>query len=145
MITLQNELVKGTAGNPANVSSAPNPSQNPRNPQSRTLLSSNFPNPLQNGTRAANLLGRSVLSAGDKLRDLIIPDALAAAVSPSAWIPGMGGRKNEIDTDGGKKVERLRAELDNMLACNCPLCEGVIVGLDRPFVKEGEVDTTWTL
>ncbi|PBL01206.1 hypothetical protein ARMGADRAFT_1007238 [Armillaria gallica] len=146
MITLQNELVKGAAGNPANVSSAPNPSQNnPRNPQSRTLLSSNFPNPLQNGTRAANLLGRSVLSAGDKLRDLIVPDALAAAVSPSAWIPGMGGRKNEIDTDGGKKVERLRAELDNMLACNCPLCEGVIVGLDRPFVKEGEVDTTWTL
>lgn len=113
----------------------------------RTLLSANFGNPLQNSARAANLLGRNIISAGDKLRDLIVPDALAAVVSaPTNWIPGMGGsRRLGIQRDGGKKAEKLRAELDELLASNCPLCESVVVGLDKPFVNEGEVDTTWAL
>jgi len=117
----------------------------------RTLLSANFGNlgnPLQNGTRAANLLGRNILSAGDRLRDLIVPDALAAVVSAPAWIPGIGiggGKKSGTEKDGGKQVDKLRAELDDVLASSCPLCESVVIGLDKPFVKEGEVDTTWTL
>lgn len=113
----------------------------------RTLLSANFvTNPLQNGTRAANLLGRNLLSAGDKIRDLIVPDALAALVSAPTWIPGIGGgRRNGNDIDGGKKAEKFRAELDDVLASSCPLCESVVVGLDKSFVAEGEVDTTWTL
>lgn len=115
----------------------------------RTLLSANFAtlaNPLQNGTRAANSLGRGILSAGDRLRDLIVPDALAAVVSaPVAWIPGMGGRKQGTEKDAGQKTEKLRAELDDMLAGSCPLCESVVAGLDKPFIKEGEVDTTWEL
>lgn len=100
-----------------------------------------------NGARAANLLGRSVISAGDRLRDLIIPDALAAVVSAPGWIPGIGGggQRNGIEKDGGQKAEKLRAELDAVLSSSCPLCESVVVGLDKPFVKEGEVDTSWTL
>jgi vacuolar protein sorting-associated protein 18 len=117
----------------------------------RTLLSANFANlanPLQNGTRAANSLGRNILSAGDRLRDLIIPDALASVVSAPTWIPGMGaggGRRAGNERDGQKKAETLRAELDDVLASNCPLCENVVAGLDKPFVKEGELDTSWTL
>jgi hypothetical protein len=56
-----------------------------------------------------------------------------------------GGRKNGTEKDGGKKVEKLRVELDDILASNCPLCESVVAGLDKPFVKDGEVDTTWAL
>jgi hypothetical protein len=116
----------------------------------RTLLSANFTNlanPLIDGTRAAGSLGRNILSAGDKLRDLIVPDALASVVSaPVGWIPGIGGgRKAGTEKDGGKKAEKLRAELDDVLASNCPLCESVLAGLDKPFVKEGEVDTSWAL
>ncbi|KAJ4484856.1 Pep3/Vps18/deep orange family-domain-containing protein [Lentinula edodes] len=153
ILALQTELMKG-AGTPiisANITSpAPvNPAVQPQSRQphtQRTLLSANFTNPLQNGTRAANLLGRNLLSAGDKIRDLIVPDALAALVSAPTWIPGIGGgRRNGNDTDGGKKVEKLRAELDDLLASNCPLCESVVVGLDKPFIAEGELDTTWTL
>lgn len=120
------------------------------NPQ-RTLLSANFTalaNPLQNGSRAANSLGRNILSAGDRLRDLIVPDALASIVSAPAWIPSIGigsGRSNGAETDGGKKTEKLRAELDDVLASSCPLCDSVVAGLDKPFVKEGEVDTTWAV
>jgi hypothetical protein len=43
------------------------------------------------------------------------------------------------------KAEKLRAEILDLLTSNCPLCESVIAGLDKPFVKDGEVDTTWTL
>jgi vacuolar protein sorting-associated protein 18 len=153
ILTLQTELMKGNPGpiTAGKITSPVSGVSQGRQPQSqRTLLSSNFTalaNPLHNGTRAANVLGRNLLSAGDRLRDLIIPDALAAVVSaPAGWIPGIGtGRRSGVEADNGQKVEKLRAELDEVLASSCPLCESVIVGLDRPFVKEGEVDTTWTL
>ena len=118
----------------------------------RTLLSTNFGpivNPLQNGAKAANMIGRGVISAGDRLRDLIVPDALAALVTaPTQWIPGMGGGGKTVshhDKLGSAKAEKIRAELDDLLTSNCPLCESVIVGLDKPFVKEGEVESSWTL
>ncbi|TFK36843.1 DigA protein [Crucibulum laeve] len=158
IITLQNELMKGDAPGKGQLTGAGigKPSLIVSNPVSvrqpatqRTLLSTNFgtiTNPLQNGARAANLLGRSVISAGDRLRDLIVPDALAAVVSAPGWIPGIGGgRKPGTEKDGSHKLEKLRAELDDVLSSSCPLCESVIVGLDKPFVQEGEVDTSWTL
>jgi vacuolar protein sorting-associated protein 18 len=121
----------------------------------RTLLSSNFGpivnpivNPLQNGVQAATLIGRGVVSAGDRLRDLIVPDALAQLVSAPTWIPGMGGagaKPTVHEKLGGARAEKLRAELDDLLASNCPLCESVVVGLDKPFIKEDEVDTSWAL
>ena len=105
----------------------------------------NLANPLIDGTRAAGSLGRNVLNAGDRLRDLIVPDALATIVSaPVGWIPGIG-KKSGADKDGSNKIEKLRAELEDVLASNCPLCESVVAGLDKPFVKEGELDTTWAL
>lgn len=142
------ELVKGAQGqlDIANPTPVGAPTHQRRAPVSqRTLLSANF-STLANPIQSANSLGRNILSAGDRLRDLIIPDALASAVSAPAWIPGMGGgRKNGTEKDGGKKVEKLRVELDDILASNCPLCESVVAGLDKPFVKDGEVDTTWAL
>ncbi|KAK7468755.1 tethering complex subunit [Stygiomarasmius scandens] len=148
ILALQNELVKT---NPNPISGVSNPSKIVRQPQTqRTLLSSNFTAPLQNGTRAVNLVGRNILSAGlsagDRIRDLIIPDTLAAVVSAPTWIPGIGGgRRIEADANKEKKTEKLRAELEEVLASSCPLCESVVVGLDKPFVKEGEVDSSWAL
>lgn len=144
---MQNELLKDASKSHLNkppliVSSSAN-----RQPTAqRALLSTNFGNPLQNGARAANLLGRSVISAGDRLRDLIVPDALAALVTAPNWLPGMGGNRPTGDEKvGDKKLETLRAELDDVLSGSCPLCESVVVGLDKPFVKEGEGGTSWTL
>jgi len=139
ILALQSELVKDTSQG-----------QVPRQAPARALLSANFvniPSPLPNGARAAkaaNLLGRNIISAGDRLRDLIVPDALAAIVSAPTWMPGVGPRGQGAGADGNK-LEKLRAELDDVLASNCPLCESVVAGLDRPFVKEGEVDTSWAL
>jgi hypothetical protein len=147
IITLQTELVKG--GQITNLDNAVSVTPNGHSRQAtqqRTLLSASFGSPIQNGTKAANLLGRNLLSAGDRLRDLIVPDALASVVSAPGWIPGMGGaRKAGADKDFEKKGEKLRAELDDVLASSCPLCESVVAGLDKPFVKPGELDTSWAL
>ena len=101
------------------------------------------------GARGANALGRNILSAGDRLRDLIIPDALANLVTaPAGWIPGIGiggGAKRDAGEKDAEKVERTRRELEDVLAANCPLCESVVSGLDKPFVQAGEVDASWDL
>ena len=153
IVLLQTELVKDTMKNShgsvdhASLTSQMTPAGTVAQ---RTLLSANFTNlanPLIDGTRAAGSLGRNILSAGDKLRDLIVPDALATVVSaPVGWIPGIGGsRKVGSEKDGRVKADKLRDELDDVLANSCPLCESVVAGLDKPFIKEGELDTTWAL
>jgi len=55
-----------------------------------------------------------------------------------------GGEKGEKD-DVMQRAERAREELDDLLAGSCPLCENLIVGLDRSFVKEGEEDSSWQI
>jgi len=149
IIALQTQLVKDGALKKPSINS--NDIGQPQPASQRALLSANFgpiANPLQNGAKAANLIGRGVLSAGDRLRDLIVPDALAALVTaPTAWIPGMGGATKPTIQDklGDARAEKVRAELDDLLASSCPLCESVVVGLDKPFVGEGEVDSSWAL
>lgn len=137
-MALQTQLMKGQQ-TPADRA----PSRQPTT--QRTLLSANFGVP--NGARTATALGRNILSAGDRLRDLIIPDALAAVVTaPVAWIPGIGGgNEKKSRQDGEKKIERMRKELEDVLAGSCPLCENVVASLDKPFIKNGEVDTSWAL
>ncbi|KIO30783.1 hypothetical protein M407DRAFT_14242 [Tulasnella calospora MUT 4182] len=53
--------------------------------------------------------------------------------------------QNNLKTDAEAKAEKIRDELDDMLASSCPLCEGVVVGLDKPFIAPGEVDDSWAL
>ncbi|KAG5718797.1 Vacuolar protein sorting-associated protein 18 like protein [Termitomyces sp. T112] len=149
IITLQNKLTASKTTSNTQSIVLPSQSSGPNPYQARALLSANFgtsPNPLQNGAKAANLLGRGVLTAGDRLRDLIVPDALTALITTPAWMPGMGGSQRPVTgVDSSEKTEKLRAELEDVLASSCPLCESVVAGLDVPFVKDGEVDTTWAL
>ena len=122
--------------------------------QQRALLSSNFGS--GNGTAAAAAgvtagsrgLGRGILSAGDRLRDLISPDARAGLVTaPAGWIPGIGGggAKRDVGEKDAEKAERVRRELEDVLAAQCPMCESVVAGLDKPFVQPSEVDASWDL
>ncbi|KAH9837059.1 Pep3/Vps18/deep orange family-domain-containing protein [Rhodofomes roseus] len=148
IVNLQTELMKLTQKGALDRTNSMNPSTAPRQPTSqRTLLSANF-GVGQNGTRGAASLGRNLLSAGDRLRDLIIPDALASVVTaPAGWIPGIGtGATKRVGGEkDAAKIERMRKELEDVLAASCPLCESVVAGLDRPFVQLGEVDSSWTL
>ncbi|KAI0639720.1 Pep3/Vps18/deep orange family-domain-containing protein [Trametes polyzona] len=160
ILVLQTELMKSSHTTGIDRASIANPSLIPaapggRHPGSqRTLLSANFgaqaPGAGTGPRSGANAFGRSVLSAGDRLRDLIVPDALANLVTaPAGWIPGIGlgggGAKREAGEKDAEKAERMRRELEDVLAANCPMCESVVAGLDKPFVQPGEVDATWDL
>jgi len=65
------------------------------------------------------------------------------------WGTGGGGaNKRNVEGPTGRdaeKVEKLREELDELLASSCPLCESVVAGLDKPFIADGEVDDSWQL
>jgi hypothetical protein len=82
------------------------------------------------------------------LRELIIPDALAQAVSVVGAGVGVGGKKGKTSRveDGladSPRGEEARKELDELVAGVCPLCEGAVVGIDRPFVVDGEDVGEW--
>ncbi|KAF8741427.1 Pep3/Vps18/deep orange family, partial [Rhizoctonia solani] len=170
IVALQTELVKLASSQQTNgqpVISAPVAPVPPSTPQAsrastqaqRTLLSATFATGGVNGslTRALNPLtaaatmGSVMVTASDKLRDLIVPDALATAVG--VWgdrgkaIGGAIGINHNHANEGetGSRIESLRAELDNVLAGSCPLCDSVVSGIDKPFIKEGEIDTSWTI
>lgn len=116
----------------------------------RTLLSQQFPGsgagtPRRQGSVSATdfLLGavpgrRTLVAAGDRLRELIVPDALAQAVTG-------GGRRKRRDPNEEARMEQARAELDALVAACCPLCEGAVAAIDRPFVKEGEDVSDWAV
>lgn len=115
------------------------------------------------------MTGRNkLLAAGDKLREMIVPDVLAQAVtavgsvplpgipgipgiSGISGIPGMGGgggsrkatARRERDRTEEARMETARNELDELVAAVCPLCEGCVVGLDRGFIKEEEDVGDW--
>ena len=133
-------------------------------PPGRTLLSSSFSasgtatplkgdgskNPreaITSGSAATDLLfgvaGRNrLIAAGDRLRELIIPDALAQAVSVGVGGGKKSKSKKEKDTDE-TRADAVRQELDDLVAGVCPLCEGAVAGLDKPFVADGEDMGDW--
>ncbi|KZT55917.1 hypothetical protein CALCODRAFT_497967 [Calocera cornea HHB12733] len=155
ILALQNQLVQLTQAR----SALPTPGVPGVNgPAQRALLSAAFnPQNLNLGqvSKLANPLvlgsaGRKLLTtAGEGLRDLIVPESLASAIG--AWGGSGAGRRRRIEDAEGtqgeeeKKVERLREELDDLIAAECPLCEGVVAGVDKPFVEPGEVDESWAL
>ncbi|KAI0756694.1 Pep3/Vps18/deep orange family-domain-containing protein [Daedaleopsis nitida] len=153
ILALQTELMKTSQTTAIDRTAIATPSliaaHPARNPSTqRTLLSSNFV-AAATATRGANAFGRNILSAGDRLRDLIIPDALANLVTaPVGWIPGVGfggGTKRDASEKDAEKVEQIRRELEDLLAASCPMCESVVAGIDKPFVQPGEVDGSWDL
>jgi hypothetical protein len=92
-----------------------------------------------------------LLAAGDRLRELIIPDALAQAVSVVGAGVGVGsGKRSKALREGGGAVDEARAaearkELDELVAGVCPLCEGSVAGIDKPFISEGEDVGDWAV
>ncbi|WAQ83477.1 hypothetical protein PtA15_3A848 [Puccinia triticina] len=41
---------------------------------------------------------------------------------------------------GATEIQKLKNELDSLVASCCPLCAGAINAIDRPFVQEGELE-----
>ncbi|GJJ08739.1 hypothetical protein Clacol_002958 [Clathrus columnatus] len=138
ILALQNEIIRNSTKGRAQVNGQRQATSN--TPQ-RALLSANFNSP-QGALSSIPGIGltRNLVAAGTQLRDLIIPESVASVVG--AW----GGNKQ--DTMEGldrEKIEKMREELDELLASSCPLCDSVISGLDKPFIRDGEIDDSWKL
>lgn len=154
---LQAELVQASGvNNPIAPPGQPQPI-----PRQRTLLSAQFgqqangrinslystallTNPLLLAAPLAPAaIGRNVVAAANQLKDLIIPDALANAIA-LPFQPWTGGDSKKNEKGEVRKAEKIREELDELLASSCPLCESVVAGLDKLFIGEDEVDS-WQL
>ena len=140
LLALQTELMKSMPEANAGQMRTPNSSQFIPQGQVRSQ------------TGGTNALGWNLLSAGDKLRDLIVPESLASVVSSGVWSTGLdkvgitwGGSSKPPQGDRSRQAEKAREELDDLLVSACPLCESVVVGLDKPFVREDEDDPTWRI
>ncbi|KIJ45146.1 hypothetical protein M422DRAFT_251339 [Sphaerobolus stellatus SS14] len=148
ILALQTELMRSNSLKDKNITGPQRQLPSTPTPQ-RTLLSANFTataNGRTNGGVPGSGLTRNLVAAGDRLRDLIIPESLANVVGGVVW--GAGGNKKNVEGVQGRdaeKVEKMRDELDELLASSCPLCESVVAGLDKPFIAEGEVDDSWQL
>lgn len=112
---------------------------------------------------AARLAAASVQGL-DQVRKLIIPDALVgliggelisgakAGLKSVTPLIGSGGRQSVVGggssgqgkdrgVNGGgvaEDLEKLRQELDDLLASRCVFCDLALDALDKPFVAEGE-------
>jgi hypothetical protein len=146
---LQEELVsKPDSSNQRALLSSSFPSGSGGNTPNRKPKSTSTAIPATGSTATDLLLGvtgrNKLLAAGDKLRERIIPDVLAQAVSVVGQGVGVGGptinkkSKREVNGNSEEKTARAKAELDKIVAAVCPLCEGSVVGLDKPFVAESE-------
>lgn len=103
---------------------------------------------------APAVAGRNVIvAAGAGLRDLIVPESLASAITSNLslnlnlvpWGGANDGKDAKSIERASERAEKLKAELDDLLAAACPLCESLVIGLDKPFVLSGEADNSWDL
>lgn len=125
------------------------------------LFPTNLGNGLIKAAVAPAVVGRNMFTAaagaGAGLRDLIIPESLATAITSNIKLTNIvpwGGNDSGLANDLHdfrtaerlrERAEKVKEELDEILASGCPLCESVVVGLDKPFVAPGEVDHSWDL
>lgn len=99
------------------------------------------------GLVSGRKLAQASVQGLDQLRKLVIPDALVTVVG--GGIMGAVGRDNrveaakqssrEVSQTGRKtKQDRMREELDDLLASRCVYCDTAVTSLDRPFLAGNE-------
>ncbi|KAJ9114050.1 hypothetical protein QFC22_005870 [Naganishia vaughanmartiniae] len=154
IIYLQNEIIR--LSKPFKQALAPTPrgllstTNNASSSNDTISITSRVDPPTQENL----LLGgpKRLLAAGDRLRELIVPDVLASAISVigsgGASSDGMSSKKKgltAVDPRDQNKVEKLRGELDDLVAAGCPLCEGSVTTIDKPFVTARDDDGSWEI
>ena len=105
--------------------------------------------PAQAGVQSLAVAGPGL----DQIRRMIVPDALVSvigdgllgAVRPSRFSFMANGRSKadaatatQAEAPPDPRIEKLRLELEDIIARSCPLCELSIASLDRPFVGDDE-------
>jgi hypothetical protein len=102
------------------------------------------------GLVSGRKLAQASVQGLDQLRKLVIPDALVTVIGggimgavgrDAAGTPAqtaVGAKREPTNSTTRSKEERMRQELDDLLASSCVYCETAVVSLDRPFLADGE-------
>lgn len=99
------------------------------------------------GLVSGRRLAQASVQGLDQLRKLVIPDALVTVIG--GGIMGAVGRDSRVEVakqqsreanGSGRKTkqERMREELDDLLASRCVYCDTAVSSLDRPFLADNE-------
>jgi len=92
---------------------------------------------------AAGSFGRGVLSAGDKLREMIVPESLANLAG--GWSGSNARDKQRLSKSQLSTQKRLQEELDEIIASSCPLCDGLVNDLEKEYVQLAGDVASWRL
>lgn len=142
ILDLQSQLSRDALNRADNVPSKSQFDSNFIEPGTRAKLAAALAGPAVAGVQSLAVAGQGL----DQLRKLVIPDALVSVIGGT--ILGASGRdrvQNPKDAPvgsivslKGNRMDRLKAELDDILATSCVLCSLSVDSLDLPFVAEGE-------
>jgi len=146
ILHLQTSLIHLSSTVPTDLSAMLTPALVPVRHSRRTLLSMDPDTALHKQPKLTGSFGQNILAARDKLRDLVLPEPLATLATTSIWPTGLdkvslgllGGSKAEVPA----KEEEARGEnaqrvLDTLLTASCPLCESLVVRVDKQFERGG--------
>ena len=96
------------------------------------------------GLVSGKKLAQASVQGLDQLRKLVLPDALVTVIGGGiSGALGVGdtgaAQRRESSTAAQRsREEKMREELDRLLASSCVYCDTAIGSLDRPFVADGE-------
>ena len=138
MVSLQLELLQGQSDALKDGLDPKGPS-NSKNAQK--LLSAAFtPEGL---VGAAGSFGRGVLSAGDRLREMIVPESLANLAG--GWSGSAARDKRHFSKKQLSVQSRLQEELDEIIASSCPLCDSLVNDLEKEYARLPTDIESWKL
>jgi hypothetical protein len=140
MVSLQLELVQGH-GNESKIGAESLDPQHPKNPQN--LLTAAFNPDGFSVVGAAGSFGRGVLSAGDRLREMIVPESLANLAG--GWSGSATRGKQRLSKQQLSVHTRLQEELDDIIASSCPLCDSLVNDLEKDYVQLPSDVESWRL
>lgn len=96
------------------------------------------------GLVSGRKLAQASVQGLDQLRKLVLPDAIVSVIG--GGIMSAVGRERTSTEAAAEyvsptvkaKEEKMREELDRILASSCVYCDTAVASLDRPFLAAGE-------
>jgi len=141
MVALQMKLMHGTSTEKMRL--ATDSMQNLSSKNSQKLLSAAHSQEGFSVVGAAGSFGRGVLSAGDRLREMIVPESLANLAT--GWSNTSARNKERLSKKELAQHTRLQEELDDIIAASCPLCDSLVNNLEKEYVTLPSDLESWRL
>jgi len=137
-LTLQMQLLPGNS-----FTEYKNGSENSDAKNAQNLLSAAFNQDGFSVVGAAGSFGRGVLSAGDRLREMIVPESLANLAG--GWSSTTNREKEHLPKKELMRQKRLQEELDEIIAGSCPLCDSLASNVEKEYISLSSDIDSWRL